>query len=253
MLLRRIALRLRQHDWVAFAIELVLVFAGVFAGIQVSNWNDARRERALERTYLVRIADDIRSDVAEMDEIVRVSTLRMSLLNRLLRDATGTGLPTGFDSARGRVAIEPVPTLAEDDPNDPGFALFILSTLDGNRSAYETLINAGGIGIMRDASTLRRIQDYYAAVDKAVHFEVGLEQNRDKLIDALRRIGVSPVSGPTREDRAREFASNAELLATAQNYWLYTNRHVKLTRELQHQAGTLADSIAAPRTPEATR
>ena len=39
------------------------------------------------------------------------------------------------------------------------------------------------------------------------------------------------------------FASNPELLATAQNYWLYTNRHLKLTRELQAQARRLAETL----------
>ena len=38
-------------------------------------------------------------------------------------------------------------------------------------------------------------------------------------------------------------AADPELLATAQNYWLYTNRHLMLTRELQAQARQLAESL----------
>jgi hypothetical protein len=96
---------------------------------------------------------------------------------------------------------------------------------------------------MRDIAMLRRIQDYYAAVDRERHFEVGLEQNRDKLVDAERKSGLSPVDPMTADEIAAAFAVQPELLATAQNYWLYTNRHLKLMRELQARARALAEAI----------
>lgn len=243
MIARRFARRLRQQDWFAVAIEFALIVAGVFVGIQVANWNDARKERSLEATYLARIAQDVRSDVSDMDEIIRVSAVRMALLNVLLTKASGRALPDGFDSARGRVAIEAVPAYADAGPNSAGFALFILTPLDGNRSAYDTMINAGGLADIHDVAMLRRIQDYYAAVDKVRHFEVGLEQNRDKLVDAERKVGVSPVNPMAIDEISAAFAASPELLATAQNYWLYTNRHLKLTRALQAQARELASAI----------
>lgn len=243
MMLRHLLKRVRQQDWAAVAIEIGLVVVGVFLGLQVSNWNDARKERALEATYLARIAQDVRSDVADMDEIIRVSAVRMALLNEVLPKAAGRALPDGFDSARGRVAIEKVQAYADAGPEAPGFALFILTPLDGNRSAYETMINAGAIAGMHDVAALRRIQDYYAAVDKELHYEVGLEQNRDKLVDAERKLGLSPVKPMSVDEMSTAFAANPELLATAQNYWLYTNRHLKLMRDLQAQARELAGAI----------
>jgi hypothetical protein len=141
------------------------------------------------------------------------------------------------------VAIEAVPAYVDAGTGSAGFALFILTPLDGNRSAYDTLINAGAIAGMHDVAALRRIQGYYAAVDKELHFEVGLEQNRDKFIDAERRLGLSPVKPMTVDELATAFAADPELLATAQNYWLYTNRHLKLMRDLQAQARELAGAI----------
>lgn len=243
MILRRVVERLKQHEWTAVAIELVIVVLGVFIGIQVSNWNETRKEQSLEAVYLERIAADIRSDVLEMDEIIRVSTVRMSVMNRLLEDATGRKLPDGFGSARGRIAVEKVPAPSVDEMNSAGIALFILSTLDGNRSAYDTVISTGGIGVMRDSAKIRKIQDYYAAVDKVLHFEIGLEQNRDKLVDVERKIGISPVDVLSAEQLADSMAKNPEFLATAQNYWLYTNRHIKLMSDLQREAAKLADEI----------
>jgi len=240
MIVQRLSTRLKEQDWFAVSIELALVVLGVFLGIQVSNWNEGRKQRALETTYLARIAQDVRSDAAQLDEIIRVSVVRMALLNTLLPKSSGEALPLGFDSARGRVTIEQVPPYDQTRGYSPGFALFILTPLDDNRSAYQTMINAGAIADMHDVTALRRIQDYYAAVDRETHFEVGLEQNRDKLVDAERKVGISPVKPMTFGQLSAAFAANPELLATAQNYWLYTNRHLKLTRELQAQARELA-------------
>ena len=243
MILRRFSERLKQQDWVAVMIEFVLVVAGVFLGIQASNWNDQRKERSLEASYIARIAQDLRSDASELDEIIRVSAVRMALLNAILPKASGHALPSGFDSARGRVTVEPVAPYGAATQGSPDYALFILTPLDENRSAYETMINTGAIAHMRDIATLRRIQEYYAAADRENHFEVIMEQNRDKLIDAERKVGISPVKPMTFDQLSTAFAANPELLATAENYWLYTNRHLKLTRELRARALALADDL----------
>jgi len=240
MILRRLIEHIRHQAWTAIVIEFVIVVIGIFVGMQVSNWNAERANRALEATHLKNLAKDIRGDIAEIDRILHVSTVRMSVLNRLLAEASGKPLPDGFDSARGRIEIEKAPPFPDNDPNTVGIAVFILSTLDGNRSTYQTIISTGGLGIIRDAGLVREILDYYAAVDGARHFEVGLEQNRDKLIDAERQLGISPVQGQAMAEYVALLHANAPLLATAQNYWLYTNRHLKLVGELRAEAERLA-------------
>ena len=178
-----------------------------------------------------------------MDEIIRVSAVRLALLNEMLPRASGRPLPNGFDSARGRIVIESVPAYADTGANSPGFALFILTPLEGNRSAYNTMISTGGLAHMSNAARLRQVQDYYAAVDRERHFEVGLEQNRDKFVDAERKVGMSPVKPASVDEITAAFAADPELLAAAQNYWLYTNRHLKLMRALQAQARGVADAL----------
>jgi hypothetical protein len=243
VILRRLIENIRRQAWTAIVIEFVIVVIGIFVGMQVNNWNAERANRALEATHVRNLAKDIRSDIAEIDRILHVTTVRMSVLNRLLAEATGKPIPNGFDSARGRIQIEKVPPFPDDDPNSVGIALFILSTLDGNRSTYQTIISTGGLGIIRDAGLVREILDYYAAVDGARHFEVGLEQNRDKLIDSERQLGVSPVQGQMLAEYVAILHANAPLMATTQNYWLYTNRHLKLIGELRAEAEQLAKHL----------
>ena len=65
MILRRLTEHLKAQNWFAVAIDFTIVVAGVFIGIEVSNWNAARAEQGLALSYLERIADDIDADLAD--------------------------------------------------------------------------------------------------------------------------------------------------------------------------------------------
>lgn len=62
----RLGARLREQDWVAFAIDLAIVIVGVFLGIQASNWNEERKERRTASEYLDRISSDMRDDLTDL-------------------------------------------------------------------------------------------------------------------------------------------------------------------------------------------
>ncbi len=64
MILRRVIAHFRSQEWTAIAIDFVIVVAGVFVGLQVSNWNAARIDRETERETLIRLHSDIRESIA---------------------------------------------------------------------------------------------------------------------------------------------------------------------------------------------
>ncbi len=59
MIPRRIAEHVRSQNWFAVAIDLAIVVLGVFIGLQVSNWNADRHDRALGKDYIARLTTDI--------------------------------------------------------------------------------------------------------------------------------------------------------------------------------------------------
>jgi hypothetical protein len=77
---------MRHQDWTTFVIELAIVVLGVFVGMQVSNWNQARVEQ--ERTDLV--LDAFRAD---MRDYLRVQ--------QTFGDKITKGL-AAFDAARAK-------------------------------------------------------------------------------------------------------------------------------------------------------
>jgi hypothetical protein len=61
MILRRVIEHVREQNWTAVGIDFVIVVVGVFVGIQMSNWNEERAERARERLLL----GELRAEIAE--------------------------------------------------------------------------------------------------------------------------------------------------------------------------------------------
>lgn len=55
MILRRISENIRSQNWFAVAVEFIIVVVGVFMGLQVQDWNDARKARIEERGLLSRL------------------------------------------------------------------------------------------------------------------------------------------------------------------------------------------------------
>lgn len=62
MIFRRFAGNLRREDWTAVVVELVVVVAGVFIGLQVSNWNENRHTDAKAADFTQRLRADLREE-----------------------------------------------------------------------------------------------------------------------------------------------------------------------------------------------
>ena len=67
MLLRRITEHVKAQNWTAVALDFVIVVVGVFIGIQVSNWNDARGERRAYLNALDRLRGEIVANFEMLD------------------------------------------------------------------------------------------------------------------------------------------------------------------------------------------
>lgn len=59
MILRRVTQHVKKQNWFAVGLDFIIVVLGVFIGLQISNWNEARAFDRLERNYLVQLSDEI--------------------------------------------------------------------------------------------------------------------------------------------------------------------------------------------------
>ncbi len=95
LILRRITEHVRAQNWTAIVLDLIIVIVGVFIGIQVSNWNDARVARAAEMGFVRAIRDDIEQDIADVqgfvDMLADVSAYGYQVLQSLESDTACDG------------------------------------------------------------------------------------------------------------------------------------------------------------------
>ena len=59
MILRRLGDAIAQQDWFVVLIELIVLVVGIFIGLQVDDWNQARLDRAHEQRFLATLHEDI--------------------------------------------------------------------------------------------------------------------------------------------------------------------------------------------------
>jgi len=71
MIIKRIARFVRAQDWNAIVIEFVIVTAGVLMGIQVSNWNDARVEKARVQQQVASLGTELQGNLATIERYER--------------------------------------------------------------------------------------------------------------------------------------------------------------------------------------
>ena len=73
MILRRFMQHVKEQNWFAVGLDVIVVIVGIFLGMQVTEWNDERKDRALEGEYINRIIADLDSSIdvnkSTLDEI----------------------------------------------------------------------------------------------------------------------------------------------------------------------------------------
>lgn len=59
MILRRITKHVKDQNWFAVGLDFFIVVAGILIAFQITNWNEARAERALEAEYTERLHREV--------------------------------------------------------------------------------------------------------------------------------------------------------------------------------------------------
>ena len=116
MLLRSITKHVREQNWFAVFLDFLIVVVGILIAFQITNWNAALKERALEDQYLERLDmefDVIRTRLSGGMEVFEDSVRNIDLLLKAHRDYsenTNNPLPSDdvlmaalWDTASGRI------------------------------------------------------------------------------------------------------------------------------------------------------
>ena len=155
MILRRLVEHVRTQNWVAVALDFAIVVLGVFIGIQLGNWNEARRDSAAGDASLARMANNIASDIEALDRIIE----------NLQREAEHAELIDRY--LRGEEVANSDWEMYQIIYYRAGWTPFTPS-----RVAYDELISSGRYRLAGDVELRRDIAEYYAGLeDFALFYE----------------------------------------------------------------------------------
>ncbi len=77
MILSRLKNAIREQNWFAVVLEMLIVIVGVVIGFQISAWGDTRTDRDREQTYLHQLAEDLHEterDLAFSDSLEHLAS-----------------------------------------------------------------------------------------------------------------------------------------------------------------------------------
>lgn len=145
MILRGLSENLKQQNWTAIWIEFVLLVAGVFFGIQVSNWNEDRLEAQRADGYIERIERDLDRDIATMGR-------RLAFWQQVI------------DYGQGAIDYSETGQLVDDSAWQTLLAFYQASQLFPYVPidiTYQELRSAGELGLLPSESMREGLADYY--------------------------------------------------------------------------------------------
>jgi len=194
MILRRIREHVEKHNWFAVAIDLVIVIVGVFLGMQVNNWNEARAERAAAADYRRDIVADLKAN--ELD---------LSSRNAYYRAVRSHAVAT----------LEAV-----EMPARPRDERFLIDAYQASqvwsrpltRAAYDEMIGAGLGRSIGDRELRSRLTTYYTQIRQFDVTALGVTSYRER----LRRVLPYSVQDAIRQkcdDRVTTLRGGAQIAA----------------------------------------
>ncbi len=143
MIFRRIATAFRKQDWFTVVIETLIVVFGVFIGLQVNNWNEARSS--------ARIVAELRAALEQ--DFAELETQLSSRIQILI--ALGEDLSKLLDVVRADVA-----------PTDRDAVIALLNAtwtlprLPSPPASYAEAVSAGRLSTLPDPELRRALSGY---------------------------------------------------------------------------------------------
>ena len=142
MLLRSVTKHVNDQNWTAIILDFLIVVLGVFIGIQLGNWNEARGDRAAEVNYLKGYYEDL-SATSDMFDI------RLRLIDQQLAEVP-RAVGHSDDADRAWEIIR---------------AQYVISGVtppEIRTATYTDMVSSGRLELIRDQGLRARLVEHYS-------------------------------------------------------------------------------------------
>ncbi|WDI32184.1 hypothetical protein PUV54_03130 [Hyphococcus flavus] len=263
MLLRRVIEHVKTQNWTAVALDFVIVVVGVFIGIQVSNWNDARGERQRETQILGDIATDIAADIEGYDIAIDGALVRIATMNYIFENTPSAALSALMpDTEQVELHLSWSSDMEESvrlgsQNNEFNFEEYaaaakeslwssavIVGNVERSATASDALVNSGELGILRNKEIVRQLQEYRlitAAIENSQ--DVTFRPARDAAIEVGQKFGLAAFGAVDEEKFLQLVSAEPELAATLQSQLGWATGHYLMLVAADQSAHRLLQNI----------
>lgn len=144
MILRSVTKHVKEQNWFAVFLDLLIVVIGVFIGIQVSNWNEQLVGEKQAQVLLKRVHHDLTNDTlsitAELDYQSVVRNYAMTAID----------------------AINGVNSVSDEQFVIGAYQATQMNNAWSNRATYNEMLSTGQINLIQDEALKAQIFGYYA-------------------------------------------------------------------------------------------
>ena len=229
MILRRFSQHLKDQNWLAVGLDIIVVIVGIFLGMQVTEWNEARKSRAEGYYYLDLLVQQLDHKTESRSKEITNSLERLTQIrhaNRLLYADNWT-------------------TQEFEEFSATHSGVFYLSTEDQRPSALRQLIDNGKIDFLPS----RLIQEKIFDLDRAYQEAIGQSDIVEQLVlnASETLIGEIHYGAP---DDIQAITARPEVLLQSRKlkdamYMVIVTNDIQLSsiRKLQETSSRLRDDL----------
>ena len=145
MILRRFMAHVRDQNWLAVGLDFLVVVTGIFLGMQVTDWNNSRKDRVLERIYIERLAEDLQDDLRVFTRIYDESLQKREYITYI------DGLLSGRDAG----PFDPVIFMKAVD------SFGFIRSMGPGQTTWDELVSTGRMELIRNHTIKAEIAEYY--------------------------------------------------------------------------------------------
>jgi hypothetical protein len=163
-MLRRLSTHVRDQNWIAVAIDFVVVVVGIFMAFQLERWYETQRLQAQGEDHLRSLLEDFQESGDALDTIIdRFATNKA---------AAGELIGIAADEAH-TINNEVFYRLLADSQR--------MASFNPIRQTYDSLVDTGAIDALADEDLKGELGSYFAYVDR-------IRDSQKNWIDALHLV-----------------------------------------------------------------
>lgn len=139
----------RISKYLLYAIgEILLVVIGILIALKINNWNEYKKERALEGSLSGKIADNITDDINQYEKVLLAESIFQAQIDSFL------------------IIIRSPFEYETSDLDKYYRSLWYFQRFTPNKGALTNLISSGKINIIENEDLLENILEYYKTIDE---------------------------------------------------------------------------------------